>query len=118
MERVFVTQFTYFFDKKKHGEKKFGKSLTLPDQSYSIQEMLEKFVRGIPVPTATLGGFDDEPDMDNIDPSRLGDYDLVTLVEMRDEFSELIDGIQAAIKTKSNEPDPTPDSPADDLPTE
>jgi len=104
MERVYVTQFTYVFDKKKHGEKKFGKSLTLPDQSYSIQEMLEKFVRGIPVSTATNGGYDDDPDMDNIDPSRMADYDLTTLTEMQEEYSVLLKSINEEVEKKKSEP--------------
>lgn len=109
MERSFITKFT--FTTEGIGHKKSEKpSLTVPDQSYSVQELIEKFTRNIPVPISQIGNYDEEPDFDNIDPSRLSDYDLTTLQDMQIEYQSIVQNINEEIKKhKDQKVIPEPD---------
>ena len=42
-----------------------GKSMTLPNESYTIKEILQKFTSGINLPITRNGEFDDNPDLND-----------------------------------------------------
>lgn len=74
---TFVNRFTYDHNAPYVHEKVIGESETIPDQSYTIEEIITRFTGGI-VPTANnMLFYDDDPDFDSIDPTMRPDYDLV-----------------------------------------
>ena len=73
-------------------------SLTVPDMNYTVREMLDKFVRGHELPVAEFGLFDEEEELDSweINPRRLGTYDLTDLTEMQLELEANLSEIKRA----------------------
>lgn len=67
-------------------------SLTLQDESYSLREIIEKFSREYPKHLLRTGYSDevnfDEPDWDDIDPTRQPDFDLTDAIELREKLRE------------------------------
>ena len=84
---MFVNRFTYDYTASHVHEKVIGESETIPDQSYSIEEIITRFTGGI-MPTVNNRVFyDDEPDFDSIDPTMRPDYDLVDALSDMDALS-------------------------------
>ncbi|MEM3318498.1 MAG: hypothetical protein QXT80_03010 [Thermoplasmatales archaeon] len=100
MEIMFKTQFNSVPDS---GEINDEVSLTVPDMSYTVRELLEKFTSGVMPAVERNPLYEDDPDFDNIDPSRLGDFDLVDLLEMQEEYQTRIENVNAAIAAKDAE---------------
>lgn len=78
-------------------------SETIPNQSFSIQEIITRFTGGI-MPTITKRVYyDDNADFDSVDPTLRPDYDLTDaysrLSELSDEFEQ---------RKNKDEPEPTP----------
>ena len=66
---TFVNRFTYDHNASYIHEKVIGESETIPDQSYSIEEIINRFTGGI-MPTVNNRVFhDDDPDFDSVDPT-------------------------------------------------
>jgi len=59
----FRTPYKYQF-KKSDKETPSGVSKTIPDQSYTIQELLEKFTHGLDLGINQTGQYDEEPSLD------------------------------------------------------
>lgn len=53
-----------------------GISLTLPDDSYSVEDLLRRYANGIMPPVGRNVYFEDDPDFDNIDPTLDPSFDL------------------------------------------
>lgn len=80
----FVNRFTYDYKDPFVYETIIGESETIPDQSYSIAEIITRFTGGI-MPTVNNRVFyDDDPDFDSIDPTMRPDYDLVDALDDMD----------------------------------
>lgn len=90
----FVTCYSYKLTAKgmEHPE---GDSLTVPNDAYSIRDLMERFVKGIPPQIAKLPRFADMADFDNIDPTFDPAFDIV------DAYNELnqIEARRASRKT-------------------
>lgn len=85
---TFVNRFTYDFTAPHVHEKVIGESETIPDQSYSIEEIITRFTGGI-MPTVNNRVFyDDDPDFDSVDPTMRPDYDLVDALADMDALSK------------------------------
>lgn len=85
---MFVNRFTYDYTAPHVHEKVIGDSETIPDQSYSIEEIITRFTGGI-MPTVNNRVFyDDDPDFDSIDPTMRPDYDLVDALSDMDALSK------------------------------
>ena len=86
---TFVNRFTYDYKAPHVHEKVIGESQTIPDQSYSIEEIITRFTGGI-MPTVDHRVFyDDDPDFDSVDPTMRPDYDLVdALADMDSLFKQ------------------------------
>lgn len=63
-------------------------SLTVPDMSYSIQELLDKFTTGIVPPVARNAQYDEDADFDNYDETRDGDFDLADATRLKQDLEE------------------------------
>ena len=61
-------------------------SLTTPDMSYSIRNLLEKFTSGITPPVMREGKFDEDATFENYDITRNGDFDLADASQMKAEL--------------------------------
>jgi hypothetical protein len=97
---MFVNRFTYDHKAPHVHEKVIGESETIPDQSYSIEEIISRFTGGI-MPTVNNRIFyDDDPDFDSIDPTMRPDYDLVDALSDMDALSRQFE----ARKKEDNEP--------------
>ena len=85
---MFVNRFTYDYTAPYVTETILGESETIPDQSYSIEEIITRFTGGI-MPTVNNRVFyDDDPDFDSIDPTMRPDYDLVDALADMDALSK------------------------------
>lgn len=71
---------------KKDLEYPKGKTLTIPNQSYSIQEILEKYSIGQAPLVGLNGSYSDDPDFDDPAP---GSHDLTERDEAIEELSQL-----------------------------
>lgn len=83
-------------------------SLTVPDQAYTVQELLEKFTSGGIPPVSLPGQYDDDPSFDDIDPTRLGDFDLADLTALQIELAEKKATLDAYIEAQKAEPKAEP----------
>lgn len=71
-------------------------SLTSPDMSYSVRELLQKFTTGQPLQIKFDGQYDENPSFDHIDPTRSGDFDLSDLTELQLELDQIEANIEIA----------------------
>lgn len=71
------------------GEVNLDPSETIPGQSYSIKELLQRALRGQEIPSYR-GDYDDDPSLD-CDPLNQNNLDLVDLQPMMSELHELQD---------------------------
>lgn len=56
-----------------------GPSMAVPDQSYTVKELFERMVRGLPLDdriSQRATYYDDDEDIDNPDPTQRPDFDL------------------------------------------
>lgn len=90
----FVTCYSYRLTTKGM-EQPQGDSLTVPNDAYSIRDLMERFVKGIPPQIAKLPRFADMADFDNVDPTFDPAFDIV------DAYHELeqIEARKASRKT-------------------
>ncbi|AXH77408.1 MAG: hypothetical protein [Microviridae sp.] len=63
-----------------------GVSETVPDQSYTVKELIEKFTTGTPVNMLKNSVWTENPDFDNFDETERGDFDLADASEQLEEF--------------------------------
>lgn len=70
------------------GESNNLPSKTIPGDSYTIRELMEKFARGQIPPIAKQTYFDDPEDFDEIDPTKDPSFDLSDATQMRESLDE------------------------------
>lgn len=62
-------------------------SVTIPNETYSLREIVERFSREYPKHLMRNGYYDDvnenDPDFDDVDQTRLPDFDLVDAYELK-----------------------------------
>lgn len=61
-------------------------SMTVPDMSYSIRELLARFTAGTMPPVGRQVYYEDNPDINNPDPLDAPNFDLVDAYELRDKM--------------------------------
>lgn len=123
MEKVkFRTQYNYFKAKGEEGEKNFQPSMTIPDQTMSIREIMQRYARGLPLDmekTPVYHGEDDEfPDMQRLDLAERQEV----IEHYKNEFNEIKEKYskkpeppkkpatkKAEDKSEGGQPDPTGD---------
>lgn len=113
MKRTVVTPLTYKL-LKNHKQKFSEPSQTVPDQSYSIKEILEKFTRGIDPMLTKIGSYEFENDegeeeLDNLDSLELDDLtsiDIATdrLMDLKRKEEAYKNWIAAAKKEREIQP--------------
>lgn len=73
-------------------------SMTVPNETYSLREIVEKFSREYPKSLLRTGYYDqineEDPDFDDIDLTRSVDFDLTDAIELKQK-------IQSKAKTRS-----------------
>lgn len=77
-------------------------SLTVPDQSYTIKELLMRFTSGGMPDIAKTGTYEDDPSFEDIDPTRLGDFDLADLTELQIELDQKKAWLDAEIQKQKD----------------
>lgn len=65
-----------------------GESLTIPDQSLTIREIVERFVMGEPTLGQRAVHYDEVEDFDNIDPTLDPAFDLADVSTISSEIEE------------------------------
>ncbi|WP_407512824.1 hypothetical protein [Elizabethkingia miricola] len=115
METTFRTPYTSMAETKPVAEKVIGKSETLPDQSLSVRDILQKFANGTLDEIANDAFYsEDLPDLRGLD--------ITELEEMKRDAQMDIDEIEAMIKlheqtTGNQESNPSPsDTPITETP--
>lgn len=109
--QTFKNSWAFTFIPGVHSSETVGPSLTVPDQSYSIREILEKFSRGIDPYLTKLPSYDeDDIDVeDDVTPDRLPDHDLSDLdlaAAYVDEVAQIHASNRATDKQKEQVPAP------------
>jgi len=78
-----------------------GKSMTLPDQSLTIQEILTRFSRGLPIGVGKEPIWnEDDPDFDDDDMTRTPGFDIVDAENFINEIE-----LKKPRKKAENKPD-------------
>lgn len=72
------------------GEKLSGNSMTIPDESYTIREILEKFTMGYDIPRKHPQ-YSNTDDFDDVDPTAAPDFDLADVTMERARILEEIE---------------------------
>jgi len=83
------------------GEVNFGKSMTVPDQSMSIQEILVRFARGLSVSGERVPVYNGEDD--DVFPANWHTMDFSEKIEYAEEHSELVKTLQEKFKAEEEE---------------
>lgn len=82
-------------------------SQTIPGEAYTIRELLTKFTRGVIPDVGKNMKFDDSEDFEDIDISRVPDFDLSDITEYKENIEaakELYEKAKAKAKAKKTEP--------------
>jgi len=82
---------------KTDGENNFSPSMTIPDQTLSIKEILERYARGLPM-EGKVPIYEGE-DGDGIDPRRL---DLSERAELQKLYTEELNEIKKSLEKRPN----------------
>lgn len=92
MNKVFLNQNTYDPNVNGIGEVNVYPSLTVPDQSLTIPQILDMFTRGVNLGSILKDpiGYDD-PDIDDIDPTQDPAFDIVQAKQMLIETRQKIE---------------------------
>lgn len=83
------------FDTASNFEKVEGVSVAVPDQTYSVKDLFQRMARGLPLDDrcrAVPTYYDDDPDIDNPDPTQRPDFDLV---DYQEEMQGLHDSVSS-----------------------
>jgi len=80
------------------GEKNFGPSQTVPDQTMSIKEILDRYARGLPM-DGKVPIYEGE-DGDGIDPRRL---DLSERAELKAQYTQELAELQGQLRNANLE---------------
>lgn len=78
---------TYKYDLSIIGEKNTKPSETIPNDAYTIGQLLQKFTTGIMPPVNREGLYSDD-DLDDMDPTDYYDFDRVDAINLSIELSE------------------------------
>lgn len=69
-------------------------SITVPDETYSLRQIVEKFSREYPKALLRTGYSDDinenDPDFDDVDITRTPDFDYVDAFELKQQIKEKV----------------------------
>lgn len=108
-----LNRFTYVPDLPSHFEFTEGETETVPDQSYTISEIITRFTGGIMPSIGKQIRYDEDPSFDSHDLNARPDYDLVDafqdMKELSDKFLEERDKYLESLKKQpspDNEPSP------------
>lgn len=63
-------------------------SITIPNETYSLREIVEKFSKSYPTNLQRNGYYDDTEDFDDIDVTRQPDFDLVDAMELKNALKQ------------------------------
>ena len=105
---TFVNRFTYDYKAPHVHETVTGESETIPDQSYTIEEIITRFTGGIMPIVSSRYYYDDDPDFDSTDPTMRPDYDLVDALADMDALSR-----QFEARKKEDDNQAQPEQPED-----
>jgi len=99
MEKRFLNSMNYNADLASNYEKGGGESLTIPDQSLTIRQILERFTRGQVLDVAHHDsiGYDD-PDFDDVDPTLDPAFDIIDAYNLKNEIQERQKNRQKAVE--------------------
>lgn len=94
-----INQFSAI-QRKTQGEVNNEPSLTIPNQSLTVRDILERFTRGMMIPdSAQPHYFDGEEDFDAVDPRLEKDFDLSDVSRLMADNQEFIQASVDAQKT-------------------
>lgn len=77
--------------KKHHMEKGGGLSKTVPDETLSVKEILERFTRGVPMITKPGHYPDMDADFDDLDLEAFDRLEIPLKVEIAKEFNKYVE---------------------------
>lgn len=93
-----------FFDKSSVGVVNNDESLTVPDDSYTIKDLIRRYQAGCMPNVGRNVIYDDEPDIDNCDPTCDPAFDLVDREELSRDLAERIPALQRELEEVNKVP--------------
>lgn len=109
---MILNRFNYDPKAKYCSENPIGPSETIPDQSYTITEIITRFTGGILPNIQRNVSYDDDPSFDSDDITKRPDFDLVDASEALSSLSEKFEAEKAAAQleqTTQTAPEIKPD---------
>jgi len=102
---------TLNFDPKKDisPENTVGASLTVPDESYSIKELINRHQNGLPINLNVHGEYEDEVDFDDHDREKISSLDLTEIDQIMETNKQLMLKLKQALD-EQKKPDLTIDA--------
>lgn len=89
----------YDFEPKfEDNETPYGLTTTVPDQSMSLEALLQRHINGIVIPNAKNPIWEDDMDHDHADLSKLNDLDIHDKELIRDQTKQSIDEHSSKLK--------------------
>lgn len=85
-KKRFNNKYNFSKDEIQH-EKNDGISETIQNDSYTVAELLEKHAQGILPPIGRQAFYEENPDIDNPDPTLDPDFDIIDAKNQLDEIS-------------------------------
>lgn len=98
----FVTHYNYVFDDDVHTETHGGSSMTVPDQSYSVREILQRFTTGIAPSISKQFYYEsDQGDInfDSYNPTNQGNFDLADFTNMVHDIRSVQNDSKSSVST-------------------
>lgn len=79
----------YNYDPANHpGETNTEVDMCIPDESYTPKELLENFVKGIPMPANGMDFYSNTDDFDDVDETLAPDFDLADAHRLSQEIAD------------------------------
>ena len=95
--------------KDEPNEKVIGPSLTIPDDAYTIQELLNRHAEGMMPPIENDPQWEEYPDIDSPNPLRQPDADLTDLQSMGESLQRVVDNDDDSSSDPPSESEPNPE---------
>ena len=106
MKKKRIEVLNHFNYKSKQGssyENCTGSSMTVPGESYTIQELIKKHTSGIPVNVEIRGEYDEDPTHEDFDKREVQNMDLVDKEEILQQNLDKISNKKIEIQQKREE---------------
>lgn len=105
---IFAHEFIFGSDPKHYEPKPYGKSLVVPNDGFTIRELMERSQAGLINMPFREALYDDDPDYDDYSAMELQAMDMAERQQVAEHAKELIDKFEEQSKVKKEPPKEEP----------